>query len=92
MARTCDNFLAVLPQEGLDKLLVLANFMCPSILQHIEESTDYGAAVGILHAVFTKPQNKIFAHQVLATWCQQPKEMLDEYLQALKTLSKDCNF
>lgn len=46
--------------------MVLAIFMPPLILQHIEEYTDYGAAVGILQAVFMKPWNKIFAHQALA--------------------------
>ena len=39
-----------------------------------------------------KPRNEIFARHILATRCQQPHETLDEFLQALKTLSKDCNF
>ena len=53
--RIFDNFLAVLPQTNLDKLSVLANFMSPSIFQHIEECTDNGVAVGILQALFVKP-------------------------------------
>ena len=90
--RTFDNFLAVLPQDDLDKLSVLANFVSPSIFQHIEECTEYEAAVGILQALFVKPRNEIFARHLLATRCQQPHETLDEFLQSLKTLSKDCNF
>ena len=90
--RTFDNFLVVLPQRDLDKLSVLANFVAPSIFQHIEECTDYEAAVEILQALFVKPRNEIFARHILTTRCQQPQETLDEYLQALKTLSKDCNF
>ena len=39
-----------------------------------------------------KPRSEIFARHILAMRCQQPPETLDEYLQALKTLSKDCNF
>ena len=31
------NFMTVLPTEDLDKLGVLANFVLPSIFQHIEE-------------------------------------------------------
>ena len=62
------------------------------LLQHIEDCTDYEAAVGILQALFVKPRNEIFSRHILATRCQQPHEMLDEFLQALKTLSKDCNF
>ena len=90
--RTFDNFLAALPQDDLDKLSVLANFVSPSIFQHIEECTEYEAAVGILQALFVKPRNEIFARHLLATRCQQPHETLDEFLQSLKTLSKDCNF
>ena len=37
-------------------------------------------------------RNEIFACHILATRCQEPYETLDEYLQAPKTLSKDCNF
>ena len=66
--------------------------MSPAIFQHIEECTEYEAAVGILQALFVKPMNEIFARHILATRRQQSHETLDEYLQALKTLSKDCNF
>jgi len=90
--RTFDNFLGVLPQRDLDKLSVLANFVAPSIFQHIKECTDYEAAVEIIQALFVKPRNEIFARHILATRCQQPHETLDEYHQALKTLTKDCNF
>lgn len=90
--RTFDNFLAVLPQTGLNKLSVLANFVSPSIFQDIEECTEFEAAVGVLQALFVKPRNEIFARHILATRCQQPHETLDEFLQSLKTLSKDCNF
>ena len=90
--RTFDNFWAVQPQDDLDKLSVLANFVSPSIFQHIEECTEYETAVGILQVLFVKPRNEVFARHMLATRCQQPHETLDEFLQSLKTLSKDCNF
>ena len=38
------------------------------------------------------PSNEIFARHCLATRQQKPGENLDEFLQALKILSKDCNF
>ena len=40
--QTFDTYLGVLPQRDLDKLSVLANFVSPSIFQHIEEYIDYG--------------------------------------------------
>ena len=45
-----------------------------------------------MEALYIKPKNEIFAHHLLATRRQQPGESLDEYLQALKAASKDCNF
>lgn len=90
--RTFDNFLSVLTQERLNKLTVLANFVSPSIFQYIEDCKEYDEAIQTLQALFVKPRNEIFARHVLATRRQQATETLDEYLQALKTLSKDCNF
>ena len=41
---------------------------------------------------FVKPTNEIFARYKLATRRQQNGESLDEFLQSLKTLAKDCNY
>ena len=84
--------MAVLPHKDLDKLAVLSNFVSPSIFQHIEDCTDYETSIETLQILFIKPKNEIFARHLLATRKQAPTETLDEYLQALKTLSKDCNF
>ena len=90
--RTFENFMAVLHREGLDKLAVLSNFVSPSIFQHIEDCTDYETSIETLQALFIKPKNEVFARHLLTTRKQNPTETLDEYLQALKALSKDCNF
>ena len=90
--RTFENFLAVLPEEGLDKFRVLTNFVSPLVYQYIEESGNYDTAIETLETIFVKPKNEIYARHLLATRRQQAGESLDEYLQALKTLSKDCNF
>ena len=87
-----ENFLAVLPQEGLDKLSVLTNYVPPKIVVYIEECTEYDRAIVVLKELFVKPKNEVFARHVLATRSQQTAESLDEYLQVLKTLSKDCNY
>ena len=87
--RAFENFLAVLPQEGLDKLSVLTNYVSPKLFVYIEECTEYDRAIVVLKELFVKPKNEIFARHVLDTRSQQTAESLDEYLQALKTLSKD---
>ena len=89
---TFENFLTVLPQKGLDKLSVLTNYVSPKIFVYIEECTEYDRAIVVLKELFVKPKNEIFARNVLATRSQQIAESLDEYLQVLKTLSKDCNY
>lgn len=90
--RTFENFLAVLTEEGLDKFGVLTNFISPAVFEYVEECADYESAIETLQNIFVKPTNEIHARHVLATRRQQVGETLDEYLQALKTLAKDCNF
>ena len=45
-----------------------------------------------MRKIYVKPANEIFARHLLATRKQQPNETLDEFLQSLKILSRDCNF
>ena len=90
--KTLENYLVELPQENLDKLKVLINHISPSIFEFISEETDYNAAIENLKKIYEKPSNIVFARHVLNVRQQQPGESLDQYLQALKSLSKDCGF
>ena len=90
--RTFENFIAVLREEDLNKFGVLTNFISPSVFEYIEECDTYESAIETLHNIYVKPTNEIYARHMLATRRQQAGETLDEYLQALKTLSKKCNF
>ena len=89
---TFENFLAALPQQGLNKLRVLVNYVSPDVYELIGEAETYEEAIDTLKALYVKTPNEILARHSLATRKQQTGESLDEYLQALKTLSKDCNF
>ena len=61
-------------------------------------STNTSKTVGIILrwwrrcTLYIKPTNEVYAQHILATKHQQSPETLDEYLQVLKTLSKDCNY
>ena len=90
--RTFQNFLAVLPPDSLDRLGLLTNYLSPKVYQYVEDGRDYPAAIETLQALYVKPTNEIYAHHILAMRHQQPVETLDECLQSLKTLSKDCNY
>ena len=52
----------------------------------------YNEAINLSKSLYVKTPNEIFARHKLATQKQQPRESLDEYLQELTILSKDCNF
>ena len=58
----------------------------------MEECADYESAITTLRNIYVKPTNEIYARHQLATRRQQAGEGLDEYLQALKILRKECNF
>ena len=88
--RTFENFLAVLPQEGLDKLSVLTNCVSPKIFVYIEECTGYDRAIMVLYELFVKPKNEVFARHVLATRSQQTAESLDEYLRTVIIICRSC--
>ena len=70
----------------------MVNFVSPTVFHYIEAVEDYEVAFAMLEALFVKPTNEIYARHLLATRRQKASETLDEYLQALKTLSKDCIF
>ncbi|KAK3880809.1 hypothetical protein Pcinc_014730 [Petrolisthes cinctipes] len=89
---TFENFLGALPQENQNKLSLLINFISPRIYETISECTTYNSAIDNLKSQYMKPTNAVFARHRLATRRQQSGESLDEYLQALKSLSKDCVF
>ena len=90
--KTFEHYCEVLPQTGLDKLKILANHLSPDVFDYISDKTEYDAAIQTLKDLYVKPTNEVFARHLLATRRQQNGESIDEFLQALKTLSKDCNF
>ena len=76
---------------------VSTNLVCSRTMYHrkyscISKSTEYDRAIVVLNELFVKPKNEVFARHVLATRSQQMAESLDEDLQVLKTVSKDCNY
>lgn len=98
--RTFENFVDVVTRDNNDededmeatKFKILPNFLSPKIYQYIEECTSYQESLMTLEAIYVKPANEMYARHTLATRRQQTSETLTEYLQALRVLSKDCNF
>jgi hypothetical protein len=62
------------------------------VYQYICEFKTCKEDVDILEPLYVKPRNEIYARHCLATRQQHAGESVDQYLQVLKLLSKDCNF
>jgi len=83
---------AIDPSVEVNRRGLLVNFLTPSAYQYIEDCETYEAAVAELKRVYVKTKNNVFAGHLLATRRQLPGESLQQFLQVLKTLSKDCSF
>uniref|UniRef100_A0A6P7G2B9 Uncharacterized protein LOC114335178 n=1 Tax=Diabrotica virgifera virgifera TaxID=50390 RepID=A0A6P7G2B9_DIAVI len=90
---TFENFISsVVDVSEKDKFKLLVNYVSNNIYELISDCTKYSEAKHILEAVFVKPKNEIFARHILMTKRQHTGENIDQYVQRLKVLSKDCNF
>ena len=86
------NFITVAKVDDDNKLKYIINFVGPTIYELVSSAPDYTTAMGILKTLFEKPPNEIFARHQLAIRRQQPVESIDQYVQTLQSLAKDCNY
>ena len=92
--RTFQNYVIAFEtaDNTVDRLQVLTNFLSFHIFEYIDECETYEAAIQKLDSVLMKTPNEVFARHLLATAKQKPGQSLEEFLQELRRLSKDCNF
>ncbi|XP_069181623.1 uncharacterized protein [Procambarus clarkii] len=74
----------------VDKLDLLINYVASRVFDYIADCTTADAAEKSLTKLLLKPKNEVFARYVLATRRQELGESLDQFLQVLKLLAKDC--
>ena len=86
------QFLTAIEDHHPDKLNTLINYIDHNVYDYISECNNYDSVIEILKNLYVKPKNVVFARHLLATGKQKSGENIGEYLQALKELSKDCNF
>ena len=95
--RTLQNFPDSLNSNdsntgNIDKLNLLINLVSPAVYKYIADCKTYDEAISKLNELYINPSNEIFACHKLATRKQNPGESIDEFLQSLCNLAKDCNF
>ena len=91
--RTLNSFLSSLTISDVaeKKLDVLINLVSATVYEYIASETTYDDAIK-LESLYVKLKNEVFARHQLATRKQNAGESIDEFLQALQQLAKDCNF
>ena len=90
--KTFENFLVAINSHTPDKLVTLTNYIAPNVYEYIVDCATYEEAIKVLKGLYVKPTNEIYSRHLLATQKQEESESLDQYLQVLRRLSKDCNF
>ena len=70
----------------------LINYVELNVYEFISECENHDDAIQTLNSIYIKPKNAINARQILSTRKQKSDETLDQFLNELKTLAKDCNF
>ena len=96
--RTFQNYLGAQTITGDDaqqqtkKLQALTNSVSATVFEYIADATTYDAAIAILKGLYEKPKNLIYNRHKLATRAQSSEENIDQYMQQLEQLSKQCDF
>ena len=88
--RSFSHYLTVIEPEA-DKLATLVNHVAPDVFTLFAECDTYDGAIDVLQALYVKTKNEVYARH-LATRRQEAGETLDQYVQVLVLLSRDCNF
>ncbi|XP_065678455.1 uncharacterized protein LOC124814273 [Hydra vulgaris] len=75
-----------------DKFCSIINFVSSNVYDYIEECDSYESVIETLENLYIKTPNEIFArHQLLARH-QTSSESLEDFLQELRKLNKNCNY
>ena len=89
--KTFDNFIQECGDRAPNKLSCLTKYVSANIYEYISEVESYDTAITILENLFIKKKNEIFASFKLASRRQIQTESIDDFIQDLHKLSKQCN-
>ena len=90
--KTFENFLDECRDKAPNKLRCLTKYVSASVYELISDINSYQKAIELLDSLYIKQKNIIFARHVLATRKQAANETIDEFLNELNKLSKNCEF
>ena len=79
-------------KEIIFKSLLIINFIILLSKCRYRKITDGFLFKDFINEIYSLPKNSVFCRHLLATRRQQTDESVDQYLQSLKRLAKDCDF
>ena len=89
--RPVNNFIAECGNGAPDKYGTIINLFTHNVFDYEEDCVDLDSVVKTLQNLYLKTPNEIFVRHLFANIRQQSGESLDEFIQQLRKLSKDCN-
>ncbi|KAA3677328.1 uncharacterized protein DEA37_0001456, partial [Paragonimus westermani] len=89
---TFQNYLTSLKTPDDEKFQVLANLVSSDVFEYIADCKQYKDVIDALISLCVKPKNIIYARHLLSTCTQQVGQNLEQFMQKLKQLVKDCGF
>ena len=87
-----DSYCAEPTISNKDKLKCLIAHISKDVYEYLSECLTYREAIQTLERLYVKPCNIFFARHLLMSCKQQQAQSLDDYLQKLKQLAKNCNY
>jgi hypothetical protein len=73
-------------------LRLLTNLVTSPVYTHNSECKTFDEEVEVLKRLYCKPVNEVFARHKFLTRKQNPGENIDQFLEELRKISKECNF
>ncbi|KER21125.1 hypothetical protein T265_10484 [Opisthorchis viverrini] len=90
--QTFQTFLGTVESPNLNKLETLIHFVDAPVYVYIADCPDYESAISTLEKLYVRPKNIIYAHHLLQTCKQDTSQGVDQFVQRLKSLAKNCDF
>ena len=78
--------------DSVNKLGLLTNYLTHKTYAFVADTRSYDEARKTLNNAYHKLKNIIFARHLLMTRTQKETETIDEYVNALNQLARDCQF
>ena len=87
-----DNFTGTNALDDTKKLAALTNCVSPYVFTFISAADKFTDAITILEGIYVRPRNEVYARHLVSSRKQQDHESVDEFMNALDLLAKDCSF